>query len=136
MCDERFKVVVHHDGHFVQNGGLLYMGGFIDDWSCDPDTWEYFEVLDTLKSMGYLTVKELWYVVDRRLQFLYDDNGSINMVNVAKRTREVHLFVVHIVSKAVVVDDDIEINLEYTIVEVNAELGGGGLSEVVLGEKV
>jgi len=38
MCDERFKVVVHHGGHFVQNGGLLYIGGFIDDWSCDPDT--------------------------------------------------------------------------------------------------
>jgi len=64
---------------------------------------------------------------------LYDDNGSINMVNVAKCTREVHLFVVHIVSKAVVIDNDIESNLKYAIVKVNAELGGGGLSEVVLG---
>ena len=92
-------------------------------------------MLDTLKSMGYLAVKELWYAVDRRLQLLYDDNGSINMVNVAKRTREVHLFVVHIVSKAVVVDDDIDNNLEYVIVEVNVELGHGGLSEVVLGDE-
>jgi len=38
MCDERFKVVVHHGGNFVQNGALFYVGGFIDDWSCDPDT--------------------------------------------------------------------------------------------------
>jgi len=75
----------------------------------------HFEVLDTLKSMGYLAVKELWYVVDRRLQLLYDDNGSINMVHVAKCTGEVHLFVVHIVLEAVVVDDDIESNLEYVI---------------------
>ena len=61
---------------------------------------------------------------------MYDDNGSINMVNVAKRTGEVHLFVVHIVSEAIVVDDDIDDNLEYAIVQVNAELGhGGGLSE-------
>jgi len=28
--------VVHHGGHFVQNGRLLYVGVFIDDWSCDP----------------------------------------------------------------------------------------------------
>jgi len=125
--------VVHHGGHFIQNGGLLYVGGFIDDWSCDPDTWGYFEVLDTLKSMGYLEIKELWYAVDRRLQLLYDDNGSINMVNVAKRT--VHLFVVHIVSEAVIVDDDVDNNLEYAIVEVNAELGhGGGFSEDVVGD--
>jgi len=89
----------------------------------------------TLKSMGYLAVKELWYVVDRRLQLLYDDNGSINMVNVAKCIGEVHLFVVHIVSEAVVVDDDIDNNLEYAIVEVNAELGHGGLSKVVLGDE-
>jgi len=128
--------VVHHGGHFVQNDGLLYVGGLIDQWSCDPDTWGYFEVLDTLKLMGYLEVKELWYVVDRRLQLLYDDNGSINMVNVAKRTGEVHLFVVHIVSETVVVDDDIDDNLEYAIVQVNAELGhGGGLSEFVLGDE-
>ena len=93
-------------------------------------------MLDTLKLMGYLEVKELWYAVDRRLQLLYDYNGSINMVNVAKRTGEVHLFVVHIVSEAVVVDDDIDDNLEYAIVQVNAELGhGGGLSEVVLGDE-
>jgi len=93
----------------------------------------YFEVLDTLKSMVNLVVKELWYTIDRQLQLLYDDNGSINMVNVAKRTEEAHLFVVHIVSEAVVVDDEIESNLEYAIVEVNVELGGGGLCEVVLG---
>ena len=136
MCDKRIKVVVHHGGHFVQNGGLLYVGGLIDQWSCDPDTWGYFEVLDTLKLMGYLEVKELWYAVDRRLQLLYDDNGSINMLNVAKGTGEVHLFVVHIVSEAVVVDDDIDDNLKYAIVQVNAELGhGGGLSEVVLGDE-
>jgi len=127
--------VVHHGGHFIHNGGLLYVGGFIDDWSSDPDTWGYFEVLDTLKSMGYLEIKELWYVVDRRLQLLYDDNGSINMINVAKRTGEVHLFVVHIVSEAVVIDDDVDNNLEYAIVEVNVELGhGGGLSEDVVGD--
>ena len=109
------------------------MGGFTDDWSCDLDTWGYFEVLDTLKSMGYLALKELWYVVDRRLQLLYDDNGSINMFNVSKGNGEVHLYVVNIVSEAVVVDDDLESNLEYAIVEVNAELGGGGLTKVVLG---
>jgi len=125
--------VVHRGRHFVENGGLLYVGGFIDDWSCDPNTWGYFEVLYTLKSMGYLAVKELWYAVDRRLQLLYDDNGSINMVNVIKRTGEVHLFVVHIVLEAVVVDDDIKSNLEYAIVEVNVELGPRDLSEVVLG---
>jgi len=84
------------------------MWGFTNDWSCDPDTWGYFEVLNTLKSMGYLAVKELWYAVDRQLQLLYDDNWLINMVNVVKRIGEVHLFVVHIVLEVVVVDNDIE----------------------------
>ena len=88
-------------------------------------------MLDTLKAMGYLVVKELWYVVDRRLQLLYDDNESINMVNVVKRKGEMHLYMVHIVSKAIIVDDVLENILEYAIVEVNAELGGGGETEAV-----
>ena len=75
-------------------------------------------MLDTLKFMSYLAVKELWYVVDRHLQILYDDNGSINMVNAAKRTGEVHLFVVHIVSEAIVVDDDVKSNLNMHLLKL------------------
>ena len=46
-------------------------------------------------------------------------------------------FLFYFIFKFVISDwDVIESNLEYAIFEVNAELGGGGLNEVVLGVKV
>ena len=40
----------------------------------------------------------------KMLHLLLDDNGAINMVNIAKRYGEVHLFVVHGVDEAEIVD--------------------------------
>lgn len=63
----------------------------------------YFEVCGELKDMGYIVVKELWYVVENLMHMLYD-KCAINMMNVAGHYGQVHLFVVHGVSKPQVVE--------------------------------
>jgi len=104
MSDDRFDVVVHHNGIFVQNRGLHYMNGEKSTWSCDPDRWSYFEVVNAIKEIGYVNIKGMWYAVERVLHLLLEDNGAINMVNVARRNGEVYLFVVHGVDEAEIVD--------------------------------
>ena len=38
MSEERFEVVVHHSGHFVNDDKLWYDDGERVSWFCDPDT--------------------------------------------------------------------------------------------------
>jgi len=38
MCDESFKVVVYHGGHFQQHGVVNYIGGETTVWAYDPDS--------------------------------------------------------------------------------------------------
>jgi len=45
----------------------------------------------------------MWYVVEKMLHLLSDNDGAINMMNVAKHFGQVHLFVVHDVDEADVV---------------------------------
>jgi len=65
-------------------------------------------VLGSIKEMGYISVNGLWYSIEQMLHLLSNDNGAINMVNMANRYGEVHLFVVHGVDEAEVVDNIVE----------------------------
>ncbi|KOM31803.1 hypothetical protein LR48_Vigan01g135900 [Vigna angularis] len=99
---EHIKVVVHHCGHFVsdENGNFKF-DDKIAEWSCDPDLWCYFGILASVKDLGYIDIKELWYslgghsVVADRLELLTDDRGVMHMLNIARLNDEVHLYVVH-----------------------------------------
>ena len=106
--------MLHHGGHFIQNGSLIYSDGETTTWVCDPDWWSFFEIIGKLKEMGYHLVKELWYkvgkgsVLENKLKLLSDDKGALHMVNIARRNGNVHLFVVHTVSEAEVFDNFLE----------------------------
>ena len=71
-------------------------------------------------------MKELWYkvgkgsVLNNKLKLLCDDKGALHMVNIARRNRNVHLFVVHTVSEAEVVDNFLEY---YPVGDDNIEIG-------------
>jgi len=101
MDEEKFDVVFHHRGKFVNEGKLIYAYGESRTLSCDPDRWSYFEVLSILKEMGYVGGNDLWYcvgggsVLEDRLELLSDDRGAMHMVTIARILGEVHLFVVH-----------------------------------------
>lgn len=44
-------------------------------------------------------------MLEDRLHLLFDDNGAINIVIIANKYGEMHLFVVHIVSEVVVIEN-------------------------------
>ncbi|WVZ24376.1 hypothetical protein V8G54_002920 [Vigna mungo] len=102
MVDERIKVLAHHTGHFVtQDNGNLKFDGEIAEWSYDPDLWSYFKILASVKALGHMDIKELWYnlggasIVPDRLELLTDDMVVMHMLNIARLNDEVHLYVVH-----------------------------------------
>jgi len=107
--DDHFEVVFHHGRRFESNGSLQYVGQ-LSTLACDPDRWSYFEILGILKEMGYANVKEMWYavgggsVLEGRLELLSDDRGACHMVNIATLNGQVHMYVVHKVDEAEVVN--------------------------------
>jgi len=108
MWDDSFEVVVHHGGLFKQHGPINYIGGETTVWGCDPDRWSYFEVIGEIREMGYVNVKELWYAIENAMYKLEDDKSAINMMHITKHYGQVHMFVVHGISEAEVVENDLE----------------------------
>jgi len=106
MEDDKFKVVIHHGGYFVNEGGIKYVNGHRSELWCDEDRWSYFEVLSILREMGYINVKDLCYsvggcpVLEERLRQFVDDVGALHMVQIAKQRGEVHMYVIHSVCVA------------------------------------
>jgi len=109
MSDERFEVVVHHRGHFAENEWCKYVGGETTHWSRDPDRWSYFEILGSLKEMGYHSIKGLCYYVEMLLHPLDDNRSALNMLHIARHYGEVHMFVVHGVDEVQVEDNIVEL---------------------------
>ncbi|WVY91580.1 hypothetical protein V8G54_037094 [Vigna mungo] len=102
MDEERIKIAVHHSGHFVNDdNGQLKFDGKIAEWPCDPDLLSYFGIVASIKELGHMDIKELWYslggqsVHPNRLELLTDDKGVMHMLNIARLNDEVHLYVVH-----------------------------------------
>jgi len=126
MCDDRFEVVVHHGGYFERNEGRWsYSNGLTSTLACDPDRWSFFEIMGILREMGYVNIKDLWYnvssseVLENNLKILNDDMGAMQMVRIARRNGQVHMYVNHSICEAEVVDNF----LEYFLEEVVAEIG-------------
>ncbi|WVZ19233.1 hypothetical protein V8G54_006555 [Vigna mungo] len=148
MCDERIKVVVHHTGHFVTlDNGKLIFDGEITEWSVDPDLWCYFGIVASIKVLGHVNIKELWYslggasIVKDRLELLTDDRGVMHMLNIARLNDEVHLYVVHetiepdIIEMIDWVDGEVEVEVGTQMKDVevqaigDADIMGRGLDE-------
>ncbi|KOM40989.1 hypothetical protein LR48_Vigan04g118700 [Vigna angularis] len=130
MDEERIKVVVHHCGHFVSDdNGQLKFEGEGAKWSCDLNLWSYFGIVASVKELGHMDIKELWYglggqSVDLdRLELLIDDRGAMHMLNIVRLNDEVHLYVVHNM-------------IEPEIIEMIDWVGDGQLgTEMVEGER-
>ncbi|XP_027913228.1 sarcoplasmic reticulum histidine-rich calcium-binding protein-like [Vigna unguiculata] len=118
MCDDRFEVVVHHGGYFERNEGRWsYSNGLTSTLACDPDRWSFFEIMGILREMGYVNIKDLWYnvssseVLENNLKILNDDMGAMQMVRIARRNGQVHMYVNHSICEAEM-QQDMEYELE------------------------
>lgn len=88
--------------HFVSDAnGKLIFDRETTQWFCDPNTWSYFGILGSVKDIGHVEVKELWYslggesMLEDRLELLTDDYGAMHMLNIVMLNEVVHLYVVH-----------------------------------------
>ncbi|WVZ03389.1 hypothetical protein V8G54_024195 [Vigna mungo] len=137
---EDIKVVIHHGGKFVNDGCLNYEGE-IETTYFDPDLWSYFVVVSVVKSLGYDGFKDLWFsvgcglILDDRLEALIDDVGAMHMVTLAQLNGQVHLYVVHTVSKPDVIHM-IEYNVDEGGDEVAPQVNEGGEEVDVEAERI
>ncbi|WVY97484.1 hypothetical protein V8G54_029635 [Vigna mungo] len=102
MDEERIKIVVHHSGHFfTDDNGIFKFDGEIAEWTCDANLLSYFGIVASVKELGHMDIKDLWYglggqfVHPDRLELLNDDKGVMHMFNITRLNDEVHLYVVH-----------------------------------------
>ncbi|WVY98287.1 hypothetical protein V8G54_030438 [Vigna mungo] len=102
MDEERIKIVVHHTGKFLTNdNGVFRFDGEIAEWSVDADLLSYFGIVVSVKELGHMDIKELWYglggksVHPDRLELLTDDKGAMHMLNIGRLNNEVHLHMVY-----------------------------------------
>ncbi|WVZ19200.1 hypothetical protein V8G54_006522 [Vigna mungo] len=102
MDEERIKIVVHHTGKFLtDDNGVFRFDGEIAEWSVDADLLSYFGIVASVKELGHMDIKELWYglggksVHPDRLELLTDDKGVMHMLNIGRLNNEVHLYMVH-----------------------------------------
>ncbi|KOM28926.1 hypothetical protein LR48_Vigan618s000800 [Vigna angularis] len=136
MSEERFNVMVRHGGTLVKDIPFEYVDGEVTYWSVDPHKWSYFEVVDSIKELGYIKVSELYYCIENILHKFYDDRDAMNMVNVAKFFGEVHLFVVHGVDDELEIIVESELNEEVTLLchasieSEGSHVGGNGDNKV------
>ncbi|WVY90703.1 hypothetical protein V8G54_036217 [Vigna mungo] len=142
MDEERIKVVVHHTGHFVSddNENLKFDGERVK-WSCDPELWNYFGIVASIKDLGHMDVKELWYrlgglsVDPDRLELLTDDRGAMHMLNLTRLNDEVHLYVVHNTMEPEIIETIDWVGDVATQVEEGEVIGDGEVQrEMVEGE--
>ncbi|KAH7849317.1 hypothetical protein Vadar_016185 [Vaccinium darrowii] len=102
--DELFTVVIHHQGHFLENP-IRYVEGFVnhvDD--CDPEKWSKLEVEDIVERLGYPKYKLLWYRIlglglDEGLRVIGTDKDAVNMTTVVKGHEQIEVYVEHIVDE-------------------------------------
>ncbi|KOM41505.1 hypothetical protein LR48_Vigan04g170300 [Vigna angularis] len=151
MDEERIKEVVHHSGNFVSDdNGKLKFEGERAEWSCHPDLLSYFGIVASVKELGHMDIKELWYglggqsVHPDRLEFLTDDRGAMHMLNIARLNDEVHLYVVHNMMEPEIiemidwvggqVDDEGDVARQVEEVEVEVVRDGQLGTEMVEGE--
>ena len=97
QMDQVFECVLHHAEDFSCFSDPEYVGPE-EVLECDPDFFCYFSLLATLKRLGYISLKSLWYfdpTMKDGMITLNSDIGCRRMQNVAYQFDRVHLYVVH-----------------------------------------
>ncbi|RDX98830.1 hypothetical protein CR513_18202, partial [Mucuna pruriens] len=100
---QHVKVKVAPWGHFVNTEKLDYLG-YDSTWKCDLKRWSYFEIIDILRDMRYQSVLEMSYFVGG-LKALVDNNGTMEMINIANVQGKVYLFILHPISQPNIIDN-------------------------------
>ncbi|CAK8573257.1 unnamed protein product [Lathyrus sativus] len=105
----------HHSGEFVDGDLRVYEGGKIDELKVDLDRWSYFELIGTLKDLGYKDFEKIYYNVPKfGMNSLNDDAGALEIVDFHRVHLGVDIYIQHKLDQPGYYDGPIE-----------AELGNG-----------
>ena len=109
--DDLFSIFVHHGGYFTENP-KTYVGGEVDVVdNYDLDKWSKVEIEGICRDFGYTSVSRLWYTMpsmdQERANFhlVIDDHDAMNMTELVKGHKEIHVYVEHPIDDHILVDE-------------------------------
>ena len=92
---------MHHGGAFDKFHHTDYHGKALS-WFCELKFWSYFEILGSLKELGYVQVESMWHYDPKDVNELVleeKDNSTKRIKNIAKMNGKFHIYVVHPLSQ-------------------------------------
>ncbi|KAM7490860.1 hypothetical protein LguiA_033781 [Lonicera macranthoides] len=98
---DHFAIELHHGGYFVTKPILHYLGGNVTMFKdLDPDRMSFFELKGMINDLGYKTFSKLYYRDPSTsfaigLRLLISDNEIDQMLNEAKKTGSLQMYVDH-----------------------------------------
>ncbi|RHN41080.1 hypothetical protein MtrunA17_Chr8g0362211 [Medicago truncatula] len=104
--DQLFECVLHHAWDLSCFSDPEYVGPE-EVLDCNSDFFSYFALLSTLKGLGYISLKSLWYFdpsLEDGMVALNNDLGCRRMQSIAYEFDKVHLYVVHPMSQPEIVE--------------------------------
>lgn len=120
--EDKFEVVVHHQGYFKVLKHDAYEGDEIT-WLSDPDYWSYFEIMGNLEVLGYKDVDSILYydpyMAEEMVLLKEDDACSRRVQAIAHSEGKAHIYVIHPVLELEIIEL-LKYNVGPTVVEVEA----------------
>jgi hypothetical protein len=105
--EDKFEVVVHHQGYFKVLKHDEYEGDEIT-WLCDPDYWSYFEIMGNLEVLGYKDVDSILYydpyMAEEMVLLKEDDTYSRRVQSIAQSKGNAHIYAIHPVSQPEIIE--------------------------------
>ncbi|XP_058755786.1 uncharacterized protein LOC131629000 [Vicia villosa] len=115
--DEYLIITIHHSGEFASEDLRVYVGGQIAKLRVDADKWSFFELLGSIKELGYRAIENIYYKDPTGgMNILVDDRGALEIADLYRVHLSVEVFIKHALSQAVFADeaevvlDDIPLN--------------------------
>ncbi|CAK8530338.1 unnamed protein product [Lathyrus sativus] len=113
--DEFIIIRIHHNSEFVYGDLIVYEGGKVNELKVDVDRWSYFELIGTLKDLGYRDFEKIYYNDPTfGMNSLNDDAGALEIANLYRVHLGVNIYIQHKLNQTDYYDGPIE-----------AELGNG-----------
>ncbi|CAK8576498.1 unnamed protein product [Lathyrus sativus] len=94
--DEFIVLRIHHNGEFVDGDLRVYEGVKADEMKVDVDRWSYFELIGSLKDLGYRDFEKIYYNDSTfGMNSLNDDAGALDIADLYKAHLGVDIYIQH-----------------------------------------
>ncbi|CAK8564227.1 unnamed protein product [Lathyrus sativus] len=110
--EEFIVLIIYHSGEFINGDLRVYEGGKVDELKVDVNRWSYFELIGTLKDLGYMDFDKIYYNDSAfGMNSLNDDAGALKIFDIYRVHLGVDIQIQHKLDQPNYYDGPIETKL-------------------------